>query len=267
MNAYDNNNDYVIHNGNIIKKQALTFLDVERAFRFGDSWFETMFVHNGEIRYWDYHKRRLIKAFEAAGELCEGIEEQIRELYAYYGDADARVRFTVFRVHGHLYTPLSDAYSYLLEWEKWQIPDYSMSRIDFSEDIILFSKRLFPGKSGNSAPYIQASKEAAQRKLTQIVLCNEKGEIAETANANLFWRIGDIWYTPDLNSGCVEGVMRAALLRFFKEQGMTCREVSAAKEQLFRAEEICVTNAIIGVKNVHLLADKALHIHVEKIFE
>ena len=60
-----------------------------------------------------------------------------------------------------------------------------------------------------------ALREAASKGFDDAVFINEQGEVMESALANLLWLKDGQWFTPDLNSGCLPGVIRALLVENF----------------------------------------------------
>lgn len=256
----------VIFNGIMMPASEIPYKTIQRAFRFGDSWFETMRFKNEEIALWDYHKDRLLRSLPAVASIIDQIPVFIQNYAIQLGMDSLRIRLTVFRTEGFNYNATSDKFGYIVEFSELNTLDYFNSSIDIAQTVVIPSKRYYPGKSGNSAPYIIAEKERIERGFTQIILLNEKGEIAETSNANIFWQKNGTWYTPNLETGCVDGVMRRYFMEILKSNGFSCEEVLAHASDLENCDEICVSNAIIGVKNIHLFLHKALQLNGEKIF-
>jgi len=60
-----------------------------------------------------------------------------------------------------------------------------------------------------------ALREAARGGFDDAIFVNERGEVMESALANLLYLKDGQWFTPDLNSGCLPGVMRALLIENF----------------------------------------------------
>ena len=82
----------------------------------------------------------------------------------------------------------------------------------------------------------------------EIVLVNLSDEVTETNISNLMVRIGDSWFTPPLDSGCLPGVFRHKLL---SEGKVNERPISLG---VFRAaDEIAVTNAVQGWRKAVLM--------------
>jgi para-aminobenzoate synthetase/4-amino-4-deoxychorismate lyase len=75
----------------------------------------------------------------------------------------------------------------------------------------------------------------------QVLLVNDLGDITETTVANVAVQLGDRWWTPPLESGCLPGVLRAELL----EQGqLTERRIAAA--ELEQASALAVLSSLRG---------------------
>ena len=82
----------------------------------------------------------------------------------------------------------------------------------------------------------------------EIVLVNSDGKVTETDRSNLMLRIDGHWLTPGVDSGCLPGVYREQLL----ERGEV-EESSLDLDDLHRAEEIAVTNALRGWRKAVLI--------------
>lgn len=86
-----------------------------------------------------------------------------------------------------------------------------------------------------------------QREGGEVVMLNEKGEIASASMANLFWVKEGKLKTPARECGCRAGTVRRWIL---ERSGQKVEEGRWKKEELDGAEEIFVTNARIGIKPV-----------------
>lgn len=263
-------NPQLVFNGKITSAARISLSDMDRAFRFGDSWFETMLLRGKNIRFWADHQQRIAEAAAVSGfdvPDLNSVPELASRLSDMLADADAyRVRLTLWIAEGRGYTPLSGKMHWLLEVTETGMPSGEPQRLGICTRAVVFSGRGFSGKTGNSAPYVQASAEALQKGWQHILLLNEQGMITETANANIFWKKENTYYTPALSSGCIAGVMRRNVIRAFQNEGITCEEVLLPPSVLPDASEIFVSNALIGIKNIHLFDQKQYPAHAEKIF-
>ena len=62
---------------------------------------------------------------------------------------------------------------------------------------------------------------AHQQGFDEVVLLNERSEVAECTSANIFVVKGDQVFTPPLTAGCLPGVTRALLLEEIRVPGIT----------------------------------------------
>jgi branched-chain amino acid aminotransferase len=84
--------------------------------------------------------------------------------------------------------------------------------------------------------------EAQETGLDEVVLLNERGEVAECTAANIFCvRAGRVM-TPPLSAGCLEGVTRGVLLEIGAAAGASLEERTLLPEDLFGAEEVFISS-------------------------
>ena len=79
---------------------------------------------------------------------------------------------------------------------------------------------------------VWAVAEAQKEGFDEVVLLNERGEVAECTAANIFAVKNGKVLTPPLNSGCLEGVTRGILFEIAPEAGV------AVIEQALRPEDL-----------------------------
>lgn len=95
--------------------------------------------------------------------------------------------------------------------------------------------------------------EAQRAGWDEVVLLNERGEVAECTAANIFCVKGGTVWTPPLSSGCLEGITRGVLMEISGETGVPVKERTLKPEDLYTADEvfICSTNrTALGVEEV-----------------
>lgn len=84
--------------------------------------------------------------------------------------------------------------------------------------------------------------EAHLRGLDEVVLLNERDEVAECTSANIFVAHGDRVSTPPLSSGCLPGITRAVLLKEVHIPGFTVEERVLYTKDLESADQVFVTS-------------------------
>lgn len=84
--------------------------------------------------------------------------------------------------------------------------------------------------------------EAQQAGCDEVVLLNERGEVAECTAANVFCVRGGRVATPPLDSGCLEGITRDILLEIGASVGVPVEEKVLRPEDLYGAEEVFISS-------------------------
>jgi branched-chain amino acid aminotransferase len=84
--------------------------------------------------------------------------------------------------------------------------------------------------------------EAKERGFDEVVLLNERGEVAECVAANLFAVRSAEVLTPPLSSGCLAGITREVLLEISPRAGVRIREAVLRPEDLYAADEIFLSS-------------------------
>jgi branched-chain amino acid aminotransferase len=95
--------------------------------------------------------------------------------------------------------------------------------------------------------------EARRQGWDEVVLLNERGEVAECTAANIFCAKNGRVLTPPLSSGCLEGVTRAVLLEIAPASGVVMHEQTLRVEDLYAADEVFITStnrSLLGISEV-----------------
>lgn len=101
--------------------------------------------------------------------------------------------------------------------------------------------------------------EAQQAGCDEVVLLNERGEVAECTAANIFCARGGRVSTPPLDSGCLEGITRDILLEIGAGVGVPVEERMLRPEDLYSADEVFISSTnrsmiAVGEINGHKIA-------------
>ncbi len=95
--------------------------------------------------------------------------------------------------------------------------------------------------------------EAQKKGWSEVVLLNERGEVAECTTANIFNVKDGRVTTPPLSSGCLEGVTRSVLLEIAPRSGVPMAEQTLTPEDLYAADEVFITStnrSLLGVSEI-----------------
>jgi branched-subunit amino acid aminotransferase/4-amino-4-deoxychorismate lyase len=100
--------------------------------------------------------------------------------------------------------------------------------------------------------HIQAREQAAT---DEVVLLNQRGELASASMANLFWVRDGVLFTPEVEAGCRQGVIRRWVL---ENTDVAVRQGRFKPSDLTTADEIFLTNSRMGIMPVHEWESKPL---------
>jgi branched-subunit amino acid aminotransferase/4-amino-4-deoxychorismate lyase len=101
------------------------------------------------------------------------------------------------------------------------------------------------------------TRERARREgADDALLVDDEGHILETAIANVWLCRGRELRTPPAPSRCLPGVMRGWLLEHAGELGLQVFECDLTEADLLGADELWISNAVIGVRRVAFVADR-----------
>ena len=251
---------FVCLNGRFIKEEELCFNSENRAFRYGDGFFETMHYANGEIQLFDLHQNRMKRSMGLL-QLKSNIllnkklilKEIIHLINANHFFKGARVRISVFRSGGGLFTPETNSAEYLIEsWaldnDKYTLNKQGLSIGVYSELKKTINNKLFY-KSLDSRISILASLYKNKIETDDCFLCNSEHNIIESISSNAFFIKNDTLYTSSKESGCVNGIMREKVLSVAPKIGLQIMEDAHIKtEHVPQFDEIFLTNAINGIQ-------------------
>ncbi len=89
---------------------------------------------------------------------------------------------------------------------------------------------------------VWAVAEATKEGFDEVIMLNERGEVAECTSANIFAVKDGKILTPPLNSGCLEGVTRGILMEIAPETGVSVVEQALRPEDLYSADEVFISS-------------------------
>ena len=250
-------------NGTLLSKDSNILTHSNRGLKFGDALFETVRCVNGTIFFWEDHYFRLMSSMrilrmEIPMEFTlEFLEGEIKRTVQKNGleDNPARVRLTIFRNDGGLYSPETHEVSYLIEVLPMESPFYLINEgpyeVELFKDYYVNKDMLSNLKTTNKILNVVASVFAQENGYENCLLINGDKQVVETINGNLFLVTGDTIKTPPLSDGCLDGIIRKKLIEIIMAtEGMALVEDSISPFELQKADELFITNSIQGIVSV-----------------
>lgn len=108
-------------------------------------------------------------------------------------------------------------------------------------------------KSTERSFFDEEKQNAAASGFGEVIFANKKGHITEGAVSNIFCVKKGTIFTPTVSSGLLDGIMRRFLIAI---GGGEIKETVVTKEDLLEAEEIFLTNSLMGILPVRSLNGK-----------
>ena len=248
----------VCWNGTYIEETEL-HLDVRtnRAFRYGDGFFETIRFEKNRLPLFKHHFNRIEASnkffkFEPSTFSFSLIENYIAETFRLNHIQAGIARVSFFRTSEGRYTPVHNECSFLIEVTEHSFGSYFslLKEVGLSTQIVLRAHSFSHLKTLNALPYVFAAMEAKENNWNECLLPNTKNEIAEGTWSSLVWMEENQLFTPPLSSGCVDSTMKNVMKEMLQTQGKDLVERACQVSNLQQAQEVWLLNATRGIQAV-----------------
>ena len=246
-------------NGEFLPLSQAHISALDRGFLLGDGLFETLRSYRGEPFLLGRHARRLrasARALNIAGSpRLPKLRKVVKELLVRSGPQDAYIRITLSRGVGSelglvetrsptLFVFVRPLTPYPREWYRGGIK-VVVSNIRRSAGSPIWGFKVL-----SYLESLWAREEARKRGAQEAIFLNTSGYLAEGATSNIFFVQGGELLTPALRANILPGVTREVILEICRDQGVPCQEGLFTLEDLERADEVFLTNSLMGVMPV-----------------
>src|ERR1700741_223226 len=155
------------------------------------------------------------------------------------------------------------------------LPSYSQhARLGVREQGRHAASPLAGVKVTSGVTNVWSLQEAQRAGFDEVVMLNERGEVAECTAANIFCVKDGRVATPPLNSGCLEGVTRGGLLEVGAAAGVPVEEKTLVPQDLYAADEVFISSTNRNLLPVSEIAGRkigggntAVAERLERVFE
>lgn len=221
----------------------------DRGLTLGDGLFETLLWEEGGLVFWPEHFDRLVRGCKALGLPAPAEADALAAARAAgetLGAVRGAVRLTLTAGSGgrgldrparllpHLNASAAPA---ALPSGPAAVVAVSIRRNDASP-----ASRL---KTLSYLDNVLARREAVERGADEALMLNTRGEVACAAAANIVWLKDGMLFTPALDCGVLDGVIRGALMR-----AQPVAEVHADLDAVLNADAVYLTNSLMGLRPV-----------------
>jgi branched-chain amino acid aminotransferase len=238
---------FVFHNDRLLPMEEVRLSPGQAGLLSGWGLFTTLHIFEGEPFAFERHWKRLEK--DAGRTHCpfpfeaERVRAQLHEVLRanHVREGCARI-YVIYNQVGHWRSdekfPKVDLILYSTDLPAFHEP----ARLGLREHGRHAASPLAGVKVTSWLNNVWNLYEAQQGGFDEVVLLNERGEVAECTAANIFCVRGGRVKTPLLSSGCLEGITRSILLEIGPKAGVPFEEAVLDPEDLYAADEIFISS-------------------------
>ena len=248
-------------NGKIISEEDARIDPEDRGLLLGDGLFETLRCHAGQPLALAPHWQRLkagahFMQLPLPLSLNETAVIVIDLLKTNQLSGLAGTRITITRGIGHrgLAIPAPSQPTVLITVFPIKT-NPTPQRMCISDIPINEKSPLTRFKTLHYADKVMARQHAQQRSFDDALLLNTQGHVASFSSANFFLVKNNELFTPSVEEGALPGITRQQIITLAASLKIKTHETVITVDDLSRADEVFLTNSLIGVRSVASIAD------------
>lgn len=245
-------------NGQLFDKDDAKISVYDHGLLYGDGVFEGMRSYGGKVfrmvehleRIWDSAKAIRLAIPISRDEMATAVNDTLKT----NGIVDGYIRLVVTRGAGTLGLDPNKTSNPQVIIITDRIELYPAEYYENGLEIITASTirnhpvALNPRiKSLNYLNNILAKIEGLQAGCVEALMLNHKGEVSECTGDNIFIiRRGEV-LTPPIDAGILEGITRDAVIEIARDAGLTVKEMSLTRHDVYVADECFLTGSAAEV--------------------
>lgn len=248
-------------NGTLVKNEEATITIRNRGLQYGDAVFESLKISAGKILFWEDHYFRLMASMRILRmEIPQTftlafLEAEILKSIDLEQSKTHRIKLLVWRDAEGKYTPSGNEIGYSISSEILDAPFYMLNEdpyeVELYKDHYVMSSLLSTLKTTNKVINVVGSIWAKENGYQNCLMLNDKKQVIEALNGNLFLVKDGRIKTPPLADGCLKGIIRKQILAILTAvPDYIIEEASISPFELQKADELFVTNVITGIQPI-----------------
>lgn len=232
----------------------------DRSFQYGDGCFTTILVCAGELQYWDMHVERMescLRCLAIPVPDWRQVEHWLSTIVP--STAKSGVKIHISRGQGGRgYSPANvgdsqvtiSTFEYPAHYIQWIADGIELG---VCQQRMGLSPLLAGHKHNNRLEQVLLKSEMDAKGYADGIALDINEHVIETTVANIFWVSEGRLCTPSLDNAGVAGVIRRVLLAAATDLKVEVRAFSL--EELLSADEVFITNSLLGVAPVTAIAN------------
>jgi branched-chain amino acid aminotransferase len=237
----------IFHNDGIIPLPEAHLSPGQMGLLMGWGVFTTLRIYEGRPFAFDRHWARMSHDAERLGMNLTHEQEAVRLAVTRLAEANDRpegmARVSFVKNHGGLWAqagnhPETDLLIFTRELVRWP----AVHRLKLQPHALYSAARLAGVKMLSWVQNAALLEQAHAEGFDDVLLLNERGQMAECTSANVFLVRGGKVVTPPLSSGCLPGVTRDILHEVVPRAGFELLEENLSPEDLSSAAEVFISS-------------------------
>jgi 4-amino-4-deoxychorismate lyase len=233
---------------------AATLSVHDRGLGYGDGLFETMRLRGGRIALLDRHLARLGQGCLALGIQDLALTDLRRELGTLAASlADGTLKLIVTRGAGArgYRPPRAARATRVLMWSPPRVEDAAAAasgvRVRYCRTPATENAALAGLKHLNRLDSVLARAEWSDEAIKEGLMRDSRGVIVGGTMSNVFAVCGGRIVTPRIDRAGVRGILRGEVIEAARRLQLGIEELELAADDLIGADELFLTNAVIGI--------------------
>ena len=250
-------------NGELLHKNTDFLNENNRGVQLGDAVFEELRVINGDVIFLEDHYLRLMSSMRILrmeipmNFTMEFMEEEILKLISEDGLRETKqIKFTVYRnTSDNNFSKSDNSISYFITSTTLINPFFVLDdkayEVELFKDFYKNSSMLSNLDTNNKILNVVGSIYAQENDYQDCLLLNERKQVIEALNGNVFIVKGDQVKTPPITDGCVNSVIRKKIIDIVsKLNEVEFLEESLSPFELQKADELFIANNVNGLVSI-----------------
>lgn len=242
---------YLYMNGEMIQEEEARISPFDHGFLYGMGLFETFRVYEGHPFLLEDHLERINSSLSTIGIQIvlniDDVTQALKLLLKKNQLSNAYIRLNISAGVGAVGLPVEPyEHANVMMFVK-PLPEAG-GPIEKEAQFLKLSRNTPEGpirlKSHHYMNNLLAKKEIGNRTDIEGIFLTQDGWIAEGIVSNIFWVIDNQLFTPDLDTGILNGITRSFIIELARKKGLQVQEGFYKPDVLNKATEIFVTNSI-----------------------
>lgn len=240
----------------------------DRGFQYGDGLFETIEIQDGQAVFWQRHIRRLQNGCRQLRIPCPDVALLSSEAQSLCEHTECAVlKIIITRGSGGRGYRQPDAIEPTRVLSLHPFPDYPAFLYQqgitarFCNTRLGLNTALAGLKHLNRLEQILARAEWQDSEIYEGLMLDSNEHVIEGTMSNLFLAKNGILYTAPLQQCGIAGIIREVILDACVAYGLPVAQRPLTKADVFAADEIFVTNSVIGIWQIRAIETSRFKVH------